>query len=146
MTPRMPSVPTGAAGQTVRDGSRDGSLGQLPGQSTDLSRHCPVCALPCASTRARYCSEACKQRAYRARQRVSVAADPASLRRGLQRAGQLVAHTVYECPECAARLLGEQRCADCYRFCRALGLGGLCPHCDEPVLLDELLGLEGSPA
>ena len=26
---------------------------------------------------------------------------------------------------------------------RAVGLGGLCPHCDEPILAAELLGEEG---
>ena len=48
------------------------------------------------------------------------------------------ARTVYECPDCAARYLGQQRCADCNTFCRRIGAGGFCPHCDEPVALDEL--------
>ncbi|MGH2364008.1 MAG: hypothetical protein ACRDHX_05070, partial [Chloroflexota bacterium] len=39
----------------------------------------------------------------------------------------------YECSGCGVRLLGEQRCPDCGLFARRLGLGGLCPHCDEPV-------------
>jgi hypothetical protein len=39
-----------------------------------------------------------------------------------------------------ARAVGEQRCADCSVFMRRLGLGGLCPCCDEPVTVDELLG------
>jgi len=51
-------------------------------------------------------------------------------------------HTIYECPACEQRLLGEQRCPDCHAFCRRLGLGGLCPHCDDPVTLAELLGIE----
>jgi ABC-2 type transport system ATP-binding protein len=46
-----------------------------------------------------------------------------------------VAQTVYECPLCATRLLGERRCADCNRFCRALGIGGPCPHCDDLVVI-----------
>jgi len=50
-----------------------------------------------------------------------------------------VAHTLYECPACGARYLGEQRCPDCHRFCRALGLGGACPQCDELILSTELL-------
>ena len=44
--------------------------------------------------------------------------------------------TVYECPSCETRYLGEQRCPDCGIFCRRVGPGGPCPHCDEPVALD----------
>jgi hypothetical protein len=47
---------------------------------------------------------------------------------------------VYEGPVCGARFLGEQRCPDCNVFCRRLGPGGPCPHCDEPVALADLLG------
>jgi predicted amidophosphoribosyltransferase len=32
----------------------------------------------------------------------------------------------------------DRRCPDCQRFTRRLGQGGTCPHCDEPVLFDEL--------
>jgi hypothetical protein len=35
--------------------------------------------------------------------------------------------------------VGQRRCPVCGLFCRALGLGGACPHCDELVLLTELL-------
>jgi hypothetical protein len=91
------------------------------------------------SGRARYCSDACKQRAYRLRQSQPPASDNAALAVELKRLGELVAHTLYECPACGERYLGERRCPDCNRFCRALGLGGACPHCAEPVLLAELL-------
>jgi len=60
----------------------------------------------------------------------------------LKRQRTLVAQTVYECPLCATRLLGERRCADCNRFCRALGLGGPCPHCDDLVVIADFLGEE----
>ncbi|MBY0309294.1 MAG: hypothetical protein K2Q09_11175 [Phycisphaerales bacterium] len=50
------------------------------------------------------------------------------------------AETVYECPECERRHLGEQRCADCNLFCRSLGPGGECPCCGEPVAISDLLG------
>lgn len=63
----------------------------------------------------------------------------------LRRQKALVAHTVYECPECEARLLGAQRCEECNRFCRALGLGGTCPDCDAVILLADLLGAEVLP-
>lgn len=52
-----------------------------------------------------------------------------------------VASTVYECSECGERFLGERRCPDCQLFARHLGLGGVCPECDQIVLLDELLNL-----
>jgi len=68
-----------------------------------------------------------------------------------RRAGTGPAHprprpaTVYECPTCDARVLGTQRCPDCNVFCRRLGPGGPCPHCDEPVALADLLApLTGS--
>jgi hypothetical protein len=48
--------------------------------------------------------------------------------------------TVYECDGCGARAVGGQRCAECGRFMRRVGLGGACPHCDEPVAVVELLG------
>jgi hypothetical protein len=128
--PRPPTTP-------VRYGSRYG-----PDPSDDGHPRCPVCATRVPSRRARYCSDACKQRAYRLRQLTPAAVDDAGLAAELKRRGELVAHTVYECPECGERSVGERRCSDCHRFCRALGLGGPCPHCDQPVLLAELLNRE----
>jgi hypothetical protein len=37
--------------------------------------------------------------------------------------------------ECEQRYLGEQWCVGCVRPCRRVGVGGLCPHCDEPVAI-----------
>lgn len=48
--------------------------------------------------------------------------------------------TVYECPSCVARYVEAQRCGECGIFARRVGLGGHCPHCDEPVTLEELVG------
>ena len=118
----------------VRYGSRYGSE---PGPGGGAG--CPVCATPLPSARARYCSEACKQRAYRLRQVDRTAPDPTALVRELKRLRARVAHTIYECPVCGERYLGVQRCPECQRFCRTLGLGGACPHCDQPVLTTELL-------
>ncbi|MDA8395013.1 MAG: hypothetical protein M0T72_07195 [Candidatus Dormibacteraeota bacterium] len=47
--------------------------------------------------------------------------------------------SVYVCPECEARYLGEQYCPDCNTFCQTAGVGGRCPCCDEPVAYDELV-------
>jgi len=129
----------------VRYGSRYGSSDPADDQgSIDVrgSRSCPVCQATLPSRRARYCSDACKQRAYRLRQTDSTPLDLDALTADLRSRHALVTRTVYECPACEARLLGEQRCPDCHVFCRRLGLGGVCPHCDEPVTLAELLGLE----
>jgi hypothetical protein len=112
----------------VRYGSRYGS--------------CPICQATLTSARARYCSDACKQRAYRLRQADTAPVDLDALTADLRARRSLAAHTVYECPTCEVRLLGEQRCPDCHVFCRRLGLGGTCPHCDEPVTLAELLTIE----
>ncbi|HEX9506418.1 MAG TPA: M15 family metallopeptidase [Acidimicrobiia bacterium] len=47
--------------------------------------------------------------------------------------------TVYACPNCETRYLGEQRCDECNTWCRRVGPGGLCPCCDEPVAVTDLL-------
>ena len=129
---RSPSGPPSAP--PVRDGSR---YGRAP--EADTAPGCPVCTAPLPSLRARYCSEACKQRAYRLRQAAAALPDRAAQARELQRLRVLVAHTVYECPTCGERYLGVQRCPDCQHFCRALGLGGACPPCDQVLLSTELL-------
>ena len=123
----------------VRYGSRYGSSDPADAQP---HRSCPVCQTPITSARARYCSDACKQRAYRLRQPDATPLDLDALTADLRSRQALVTRTVYECPSCEARFLGDQRCPDCHVFCRRLGLGGPCPHCDDPVTLAELLGLE----
>jgi predicted nucleic acid-binding Zn ribbon protein len=123
----------------VRYGSRYGS--RAPADARP-DRSCPVCRAAITSARARYCSDACKQRAYRQRQTDDMPVDLDVLTADLRSRRVLVAHTVYECPTCEARFLGTQRCPDCHVFCRRLGLSGPCPHCDEPVTLAELLDLE----
>lgn len=120
---------------TVRDGWRDGS----PAGS------CLVCSGPLPGRKARYCSRACQQRAYRLRQDPATTLEEPGLRQDLRRRRTLTAHTIYECPVCEARFLGERRCSDCNRFCRALGLGGHCPDCESLILLSDLLDLEVSP-
>lgn len=98
---------------TVRDGWRDGS---------PTAPRCLVCDRPVPSRKARYCSRACQQRAYRLRQEPTTPVDDARLRQDLRRRRILVAHTIYECPTCQERYLEERRCETCNRFCRALGL------------------------
>ena len=116
----------------VRDVSGDGSDG--PG-----ARLCPVCGSQLLSARAHFCSGRCRMRAHRQRH-----LQPRSAARPSPAPSPAWPQT-YECPECGQRLMGLRRCPDCNLFARRLGPGGLCPHCDEPVLLAELLGQELAP-
>ena len=54
------------------------------------------------------------------------------------------AHTIYECASCGDRFVGVRRCPECNLFMRALGVGGVCIHCDEPLLVAELLADRGA--
>jgi hypothetical protein len=54
------------------------------------------------------------------------------------------AETVYACPLCDQRYLGAQYCSECSTFFVRLGHGGLCPHCDEPLTIAELLASRGN--
>ena len=105
-------------------------------------RACPVCGSALASVRAHSCSHACRQRAYRLT-RPALALDTTALTATLRQRRLLTAQTVYECPSCEQRLLGERHCPDCQLFCRTLGLGGRCADCATIILLDELLALGG---
>ena len=89
---------------------------------------CGVCGGPLPAGRVRrWCSDACRQAAFRVRRAAPRPAQPTK------------ADTVYECPQCDARYLGEQRCEDCNCWCRRLGPGGPCPHCDDLVVLSDFL-------
>ena len=72
--------------------------------------------------------------------------DLAKLQRAVQRPGGLTAHTVYACPACDERFVGQRRCDDCGVFCRALGLGGICPDCDAVIVLGDLIAEEVPPS
>jgi len=92
-----------------------------------------------AKGRSRYCSPACRQRAYRLRQQPDQQTLLAAMTVDLQQQQTLLEHTVYLCSHCEQRYLGQRRCPDCGLMCRKLGVGGQCPHCDEFVVLIELL-------
>jgi len=127
-----------SAPQPTCDTSRDSSvvLG-IP--------NCAVCEQPLSSSRAHYCSAACRQRSFRLRHVQLATVDDRQLRAELRRRAALVAHTVYECSLCGERSVGDRRCDECHVFKRALGLGGHCTECEEPILLAELLELEVTP-
>ena len=97
---------------------------------------CPVCGRGFERHgRRRYCSETCRKTAWRRRHQpdMSVVAVPVARSRK--------DHTVYECPNCETRLLGEQYCGECGVFCRRIGPGNVCPHCDGPVAHTDLAWL-----
>jgi hypothetical protein len=121
----------------MRYGSRYAAPADQPG-----TRTCPMCGTALLKSRATFCSVACKQRAFRLRRRQAAVPEVSAVRQELKRQQQVVAHTVYECPGCQERLLGERRCPSCQLFCRALGVGGHCPECEQPILLSDLLGTE----
>ncbi len=106
----------------------------LPSRNDCVTPRCLACDGPLPPGRPRRtCSDACRQAAWRRRHH---AAEPLH---ELPRARPAKPVTVYECPECGTRVLGEQRCDECRTFMRKLGRGGTCPCCDEPVTVDELL-------
>ena len=95
------------------------------------------------SARSIYCSPACKQRCYRAR-RASPHLAKVDTHASKRVRTDRVAHSVFECSSCGERFVGQRRCPDCNLFLANLGLGGACVHCDEPLLLTELLGDGGA--
>jgi hypothetical protein len=123
----------------VRYGSRYGSPDPAHARPR---RAWPVCQATLTSARARYCSDACTQRAYRRRQTDGTPLDLDALTADLRSRQARVTRAVYACPSCETRFLAEPRCPACHVFCCRLGLGGLCPHCDDPVTLAEILGRE----
>lgn len=107
-----------------------------PSRDATVTAGCALCgaATPPGRSR-RWCSAACRQAAYRRRTQPAPAlpkSTPPSPARS-RRDG-----TVYTCPACDTRLLGEQRCPDCHLFAVRLGPGGTCPHCDEIVAVIDL--------
>ena len=105
-------------------------MAETPWRNDGATIACPVCARPFTPVgRGRVCSTACRQALWRRRHAAAPMAIPSR---------PTPAQTVYECPACETRFLGQQRCPDCGSFCRRVGSGGLCPHCDEPVAVADL--------
>lgn len=77
--------------------------------------------------RRRWCSDACRQSAWRQRRAAPRPTQPTKI------------DTIYECPQCQTRYLGIQRCEDCNTWCRRLGPGGPCPHCEDLVAVSDLV-------
>jgi hypothetical protein len=105
-----------------------------PSRDDTATKTCPVCQRPFVATgRQTYCSSPCRKTAFRRRHQQPVAAITVPAARPRRD------YTIYECPNCTDRLLGEQRCPTCGIFARRVDIGGPCPHCDQPVALNDLL-------
>ena len=112
-----------------------------PSRNDGVTMPCPVCERPFLPTgRQRVCSAACRQTVFRRRRAAADAPLVVPPHRS-RRDG-----TVYQCPACEARYLGNQRCWECGVFCRRVGAGGLCPECGEPVAVADLLDGMAGPA
>jgi len=105
---------------------------ELPLSYAGVTATCGLCDRSISTSHGRKWCSGCRQKAYRRRkqQAVSQGAPPAGL--------PVKPFSVYECPSCQVRLLGQQRCPDCNLWMGRIGLGGLCPHCEEPVTLADL--------
>lgn len=104
------------------------------------TRTCLICAQPFLPRgRAVYCGDACRQHAFRLRQRRDRELLQMDAAAPLRRRQRLVQQTIYECPRCLSQYFGERRCPECNLMCRRIGLGAECPHCSEPILLADLL-------
>ncbi len=104
-----------------------------PLRDDDATMTCPACGsgfIP--SGRRRYCSDTCRAAAWCRRPAPAPLVIPPTMSRA--------AVTVYQCPSCDARYVEAQRCDECGIFARRVGLGGHCPHCDEAVTVEELVG------
>jgi hypothetical protein len=107
---------------------------QTPPRHDTVTMPCPVCQRRFTPAgRRKFCSDACRAAAYRRRRDAHQASPPT-----LPKAQPRRPVTVYECNNCGARALGQQRCEDCATFTRRVGIGGCCPSCDEPVAITEL--------
>jgi len=95
---------------------------------------CPICWTPFTRTRRqRYCTDARRKTAWTRRHANTPTETllPQTIRRRDT--------TIYACPSCETHYHPQQWCHDCNQPCTRVGLGGLCPHCDEPVALADLL-------
>jgi len=97
---------------------------------------CPVCWIPFTKVgRQLYCTQTCRKTAWKRRNATPVKVTEPVVPQGIRRRDV----TIYECPTCNTRFHGEQWCHDCNQPCTRVGLGGLCPHCDQPVAISDLI-------
>jgi len=103
-------------------------------------RRCPVWQPFTRIRRQQYCSDNCRKTAWARRQAAATSTTAPTPLPGPRRDV-----TVYSCAGCDARYYGQQWCHHCNQPCTRVGLGGLCPHCDEPVAITDLLHPQEAP-
>ncbi len=107
---------------------------QTPSGNVLATQMCLYCSEVLPKGRSRiYCSDNCRVNAWKRRKRATASTAEIPKDRPSK------ATSIYECPLCEVRYLGKQYCGDCGCFCRKVGSGGLCPHCDEPVAFIDLI-------
>ncbi len=107
---------------------------ELPLGNVSATPNCLNCQTALLSGRPRsYCSDACRITAWKRRMRATQSTND------IPKGRPIKAATIYECPQCEVRYLGNQYCSDCGSFCYKVGGGGYCPHCDEPVAFVDLV-------
>jgi hypothetical protein len=110
----------------------------IPLRHDPVTIPCPICTQPFIPAGKRlYCTPACNAAAYRRRKHAAAATTIVVPRHRPRKP-----ITIYECDTCGTRTIGQQRCHDCGTFMRRIGIGGPCPHCDEPVAITDLLDQE----
>ena len=84
-----------------------------PSRNDGVTILCPVCRRRrfVSSGRKRVCSPACRQTLFRRRHAAAGGPLVVPPHRSRREA------TIYQCPSCEARYLGNQRCFDCNVFC-----------------------------
>jgi len=113
------------------------TLAVAPAASQSL---CPVCWTPFTRAgRQLYCTDKCRKTAWTRRRTPQTVAPP------VPPARQQRDVTIYACPTCEQRYHAQQWCPDCNQPCTRVGLGGPCPHCDEPVAIADLLDPQALP-
>lgn len=114
----------------------DSATTATPTTASQQQLLCPVCWTPFTKIgRQRYCTEGCRKTAWKRRNATPVEVTEPIVPQRIRRRDV----TIYECPTCSTRYHGEQWCHDCNQPCTRVGLGGLCPHCDEPVAISDLI-------
>jgi Zn finger protein HypA/HybF involved in hydrogenase expression len=126
MTPTTRSAGTSEAAAPARNDIRN---------DDQAAARCPVCTSTFVPVRRQqYCTPACRQAAWRARHQAPARPPVTTLPPRTPRRD----HTVYQCPACDTRRLGQQWCPDCHRPALRVDLGGLCPHCDQPITISDI--------
>lgn len=107
---------------------------QTPSGNVLATQMCLYCSEVLPKGRSRtYCSDNCRVNAWKRRNKAAVS------QAEIPKSPSTKATTIYECPQCDKRYLGDQYCYECGSFCTKVGSGGLCPHCDEPVAFIDLI-------